>query len=319
VKPVLCIAAVLLAGCGYVGDPLPPALRKPMQVRDLAAVERGSKVIIQFTLPKLTTEGLDVRGDEDVELRAGVLEGTTFEPNLWVSSSARLDVKAKDGAVLTEVDATKYENRLLAIGVRVHGPKGRNAGWSNIVVLPVVAPLSTPKDVRAEDAPDAVRLTWQAPAGEFHIFRRVKGTTPWLYHGNSVELSFNDPAIEFGTEYEYFVQSVQKVDDNKFAESDLSEIVPFEPMDKFAPATPAGLSAASGTRTIELVWDRNTEKDMAFYRIYRDGSRLADNVVTASFSDDGAEAGKTYKYQVSAVDTAGNESALSASIEAGIR
>jgi hypothetical protein len=319
VKPVLCIAALLLAGCGYVGDPLPPALRKPMQVRDLAAVERGSKIIIQFTLPKLTTEGLDVRGDEDVELRAGTLEGTTFELNPWVSSSARLDVKAKDGAVLTEVDATKYENRLLVIGVRVHGPKGRNAGWSNIVVLPVVAPLSTPEAVKAENAPDAVRLTWQAPAGEFHVFRRVKGTTPWLFQGNSTELGFTDPDIEFGTEYEYFVQSVRKVDDNRFAESNLSEIVSFEPVDKFAPATPAGLSAATGTRSIELVWDRNTEKDMAFYRIYRDGSRLADNVATASFSDDGAEAGKTYKYQVSAVDTAGNESALSAPIEAGIR
>jgi fibronectin type 3 domain-containing protein len=140
-----------------------------------------------------------------------------------------------------------------------------------------------------------------------------------VFQGNSTELGFTDSNIEFGTDYEYLVQSVQKVDDNKFAESDLSEIVAFNPVDKFAPATPAGLSAASGTRTIELVWDRNTEKDMAFYRIYRDGSRLADNVVGASFSDDGAEAGKTYKYQVSAVDTAGNESALSAPIEAGIR
>jgi hypothetical protein len=301
-----------------VGDPLPPALRKPMQVRDLAAVEHGSKIIIQFTLPKLTTEGLDVRGDEDVELRAGTLEGTTFELNPWVSSSARLDVKAKDGAVLTEVDATKYENRLLVIGVRVHGPKGRDAGWS-IVVLPVVTPLTVPTSVKAENAPDAVRLTWLAPAGEFRVFRRVKGTTPWLYQGNSLELGFTDPTVDFGTEYEYFVQSVRKVDDNKFAESDLSDVVAIEPVDKFAPATPVGLSAASGTRTIELVWERNTEKDMAFYRVYRDGSRLADNVAAASFSDDGAEAGKTYKYQVSAVDTAGNESALSAPIEAAIR
>ena len=316
-RPVAPFAALFLMGCGYVGNPLPPALRRPVPVTDLAAVERGAKIIIQFSLPKVTTEGLDLQGDEDVELRVGPVEGATFELNAWLSGADRIAVQPAEGAVRAEVETAKYEGRTLVIGARVHGPKGRDAGWSNLVALPVVAPLGVPSAVKAQDAPDAVRITWQASAGEFHIFRRVAGTEPWIYQGNSVELAFTDPAVEFGTKYEYFVQAVRKVDDNKFAESELSEIIAIQPADRFPPAIPVGLSAATGTRSVELVWERNTDKDLAFYRVYRDGAILGDNVAGASFSDTQAEAGRTYKYQVSAVDTAGNQSGLSAAIEAG--
>jgi hypothetical protein len=317
-KRYLAGTALLLAGCGYVGDPLPPALRRPMAVRDLAAVERGDRIIIQFTLPKLTTEGLELRGDEDIELRAGTVEGTTFDSNQWLGSSERIAVRPEEGAVRADLDARRYAGRMLVIGARIHGPKGRDAGWSNFVVLPVVAPLATPANFKAADGPDSIHLTWQAPGGEFHIFRRVAGTSAWLYQGNSVELGFSDPAIEFGTQYEYFVQAVRKVDDNRFAESDLSDVVSFTATDRFPPAIPSGVSAAPGVKTVELVWDRNTERDLAFYRVYRDGVKIADNVTQASFSDETVEAGKTYRYQVSAVDTAGNESGQSAAIEAGV-
>ena len=63
---------LLLTGCGYIDQPLPPALRRPVIVTDLAAVERGSKIIIQFTIPKVTTEDLPLNGKEDIELRIGL-------------------------------------------------------------------------------------------------------------------------------------------------------------------------------------------------------------------------------------------------------
>ena len=187
-----------------------------------------------------------------------------------------------------------------------------------MVPLVVVKPLGTPARPGAANAPDAVRLTWTGEAPEFHIYRRVAGSATWVFQGNSAEQGFTDPLIEYGTKYEYFVQAVQKTDENKFAESDLSEVLVFQPADKFPPAIPTGLSAAAGTRSVELVWERNVDKDMAFYRLYRDGKRVGDNLVSASFSDTEAEAGKVYKYQVSAVDSAGNESGLSVPIESGV-
>ncbi|MGI8990660.1 MAG: hypothetical protein ACR2I2_13915, partial [Bryobacteraceae bacterium] len=40
--------ALTLANCGYIGETLPPALNLPVRIADLAAVERGSNIIIQF-------------------------------------------------------------------------------------------------------------------------------------------------------------------------------------------------------------------------------------------------------------------------------
>jgi fibronectin type 3 domain-containing protein len=94
--------------------------------------------------------------------------------------------------------------------------------------------------------------------------------------------------------------------------------VTFTPKDKFPPAVPIGLTAVPGTRTIELVWERNGERDFASYSVYRDGKRIADMLGSPAYSDKDVKPGTTYRYQVSAVDSAGNESALSGPAEAAI-
>jgi len=53
----LTALAAVLSGCGYVAGPLPPLANIPARVTDLAAVQRGGKLIVQFTVPQLTTEG----------------------------------------------------------------------------------------------------------------------------------------------------------------------------------------------------------------------------------------------------------------------
>src|SRR5277367_719290 len=64
--------AVLLTGCGYVGPIQPPALDMPMRVNDLRAAEFGDKIIADFTIPALTTEGLALKSVRSVEVYAGV-------------------------------------------------------------------------------------------------------------------------------------------------------------------------------------------------------------------------------------------------------
>jgi fibronectin type 3 domain-containing protein len=74
--------------------------------------------------------------------------------------------------------------------------------------------------------------------------------------------------------------------------------------------------AAAGS--VELTWERNTEADLAGYRVYRatgDGAfEKLDDVQVPAYSDRKVEAGKTYRYALSAVDQAGNESARSAAV-----
>ncbi len=54
----LWLCAFMLAGCGFVGDPLPPALNIPVAITDLRGLEYGPNVLVEFSAPKLTTEGL---------------------------------------------------------------------------------------------------------------------------------------------------------------------------------------------------------------------------------------------------------------------
>jgi fibronectin type 3 domain-containing protein len=154
-------------------------------------------------------------------------------------------------------------------------------------------------------------------APEFRVFRKLQGAPEQALIGTSTNPSYLDGTIEYGKTYSYYVQSVRKTGDT-FAESEISGINAFTPKDKFPPAVPMGLLSVPGTQSIELVWQPNGEKDFASYRIYRDGQRIAADVTAPAFSDRNVKQGVKYNYQISAVDTAGNESAKSAAVESAL-
>jgi hypothetical protein len=304
------LCALVLAGCGYIGQPLPPALKRPVIVTDLAAVERGSKIIIQFTVPKVTTEDLPINGHEDIELRVGP-PNSPFDMAAWQRTSDRVPVSPKGTTAYVEVPASKWFGKTVDIAVNVHGPTGHTVGWSAFVIVPVISALPVPEGLAATDAPDAVYLEWHAAAPEFRILRKLEEEVNWSQIGTSAKPSYTDGTIEYGKTYQYLVQSIEKTGSSTYAESDLPATKTFKPTDKFPPAVPAGLTAVPGSRSIELVWERNTEKDFASYRVYRGGQLIAGNLTAPAYSDRDAKQGVKYEYQVSALDNAGNESAKS--------
>jgi hypothetical protein len=308
---IFAAALFCLTGCGYVGYPLPPALKRPLRVEDLAAVERGSKIVIQFTIPKVTTENLPIKDkdSEDVELRIGPPDNP-FNLENWRHTSDRIPVSTKSAGAYVEVSASKWYGKTVDIAVNVHGPSGNSVGWSAFVILPVVPALPVPEGVVATDAPDAIHLEWHAAAPEFRVFRRLADEVNWVQIGTSNKPLYTDTMIDYGKTYQYEVQSIEKTDD-KYAESELSEMRSFKPTDKFPPSAPSGLTAVPGARSIELVWDRNTEKDFASYKVYRDGKLIATDVTATAYSDRDVRQGVRYEYQVTALDNAGNESAKS--------
>lgn len=311
--------ALCLYGCGYMAPPLPPALNRPERVEDLTALERGSNLIVQFTIPVMTTEGLPVNNkDRDIELRVGP-PPVPFNMEAWQRTSDRIPVAVNGNEKVARVvvPAAKYYGKTVDIAVNVHGPGGRSVGWSKFAIVPVVPALPTPEALTASNAPDAIELTWRANAPEFRIFRKLVADINWTLLGTSPKPSYTDNTIEYGKTYQYMVQSIQKTEQG-YAESELSGVTTIQPVDKYPPAVPVGVTAVPGTRTIELVWNRNTEKDFAGYRIYRDGKQIAEGLTAPAFSDRDVQPRVTYRYQVSAVDTAGNESARSAPVAATI-
>ncbi len=85
------------------------------------------------------------------------------------------------------------------------------------------------------------------------------------------------------------------------------------------PAPPQGIATRTGDGLVEIFWLRNTETDVAGYKIYASTSLSGiygyiGTSHTPYFLDNGVANGTTYYYAVSAYDFAGNESNLSRDI-----
>jgi hypothetical protein len=296
----------LLAGCGYPGEPKPPTLEIPSRVTDLRAAEYGSNILVEFTLPALTTEGLALTQVRSVELR--VSAGAT-------SQSVNLKA-AEPGPIHDAIRASEWIGKDVVLTVRTTGPKGKTSEWSNAVPLSVSAPLSIPANLVAENVAEGVRLRWQGPGPRYRIFRSLTDLTPdRLVESDQPE--YVDKTTNYGSTYKYFVQTITADD---LRQSEISEMVAITPRDDFPPAVPAGLSAVAGVSAIELAWERNTEDDFRGYNVYRSTEGAAFEKVAAlidapAYSDRQVEAGKRYRYTLSSVDQAGNESARPEPVE----
>ncbi|HKY22090.1 MAG TPA: hypothetical protein VJM31_12815 [Vicinamibacterales bacterium] len=137
--------------------------------------------------------------------------------------------------------------------------------------------------------------------------------------------AFSDPRVEFGTERCYVVRRVEMASGVPI-ESAPSPITCLTFIDTFAPEPPKMLqSVASGT-TVNLIWEANTESDLAGYVILRGeapGEKLAPLTAApigeASYVDNSVRRTRTYVYEVIAVDKAGNQSGPSNRVEDTIR
>lgn len=319
--------ALLLAGCGYVGDPQPPALKTPLAVRDLKAFQRGAKIVLEFTVPERTVEDLPLPRIGEIEVKGGPAPEGEFRTEAWAAAATRLrSPTAAPGAARVEVPAAEWIGRSVIFGVRASNPNGRFSDWSNLVSLPVVEPLARPEGLTAEAVAEGVRLRWQAaqrPGAAFRILRRSGEEQQPAEAGHAGSTEWIDKAAQYGASYEYRVRAVLSTGDRE-AESELSDPAAIVPRDTFPPAVPTGLTAIAAPGAIELGWERNTEADFAGYVIHRSKNggafeRLADRVATPSFSDRNVANGAKYSYAVSAVDQLGNESPRSAPAEVELR
>ena len=149
-----------------------------------------------------------------------------------------------------------------------------------------------------------------------------------------------DASFEWEQEYDYKAAAVAVIAASGRpifqVEGDDSEPAHLRAHDVFPPAVPTGLQAVYSSvgqkPFIDLTWAPNSESDLAGYVVYRrseGGAGIPSAPVVGvlgqdfvpvtpsplkapAWRDDDVQPGKTYSYQVSAVDVRGNESARSA-------
>ncbi len=344
---LVAAATLVLAACGTPGAPQPPSLQLPRPVDDLAAWRNGDTVQLSWTPPQKTTDGQNIRRRGPALICRAVNVGAMTEctkvgelapnPN---SAGAKTNA-ATEQAGYTDILPPNLQRQnptgFAVYAVEVLNDKGRSAGLSNQVQVPLAPTLPPPTDLKAEVTPDGIVLTWSGMLHEheaeglrhiYRVYRTTKGSNAETLVGE-VQLSSDprasmmDHAFEWGETYIYTVTVVTLVpqaSQQQSVEVEGEDSPPLEVTagDVFAPTAPTGLQAvfsgAGQPRFIDLTWAPNTENDLAGYNVYRATpagtmERMnTDLVKTPAFRDRDVQPGQTYTYAVTAVDLRGNES-----------
>jgi hypothetical protein len=318
--PAVAAAALITSGCGYIRDPQPPLANIPVAVQDLSAVQRGAVIVVEFPVPRITTENEPIKKPLKLDLRIGI-PSAPFDAGAWAARAKQVsDARIDKGVAHYEIPSTEWTGKEATVGVRAVGSNGKESKWSNFVSLPVVAPPEKPRDVRVTDTPQGVHVAWTARGENFRVFRRVGDATDFAPVAAVQQPEWTDPATDFGKPYAYRVRTIVKLAGGKEAESDLSDEIGITPQDVFPPAAPSGLTASAAPNSIELAWNPITEPAPGGYRVYRStagGSfeKIADASPIPAYSDRTAEHGKSYRYALTAVSKTGYESPRSELVE----
>lgn len=170
------------------------------------------------------------------------------------------------------------------------------------VAAPTRPPGPTLYNVYRDIAPDP--LARPAPADEAPRERVPLPLNPAPLD----RLTFTEPVSLDERERCYLVRTVRGVAPET-VEGDPSPRACVTPLDVFAPARPAGLVPVASANAISLIWQPNTEADLAGYLVLRGeagGDTLApltrEPVQEAQFTDDTVTPGVRYVYEVVAVD-----------------
>lgn len=226
-------------------------------------------------------------------------------------------------------------------GVAANGARGPASARATV---PLVNAPGRPRAGTTSFDQSSVTVTWEAPVatsdeapGVAYNVYRSSALAPVPQPGEPAALTIpaplNDKPLEVttythagavaGQEQCFVVRAVATVG-TSVVESDPSEPICVTPADTFPPAAPTGLAAVSGAGVINLIWDANTDADLAGYLVLR-GEAPGDTLQPLTpqpiretrYVDRTVQAGVTYVYAVVAVDKAStpNRSALSNKVQ----
>jgi len=182
------------------------------------------------------------------------------------------------------------------------------------LLLLTAGALARPTAAVAPEKPRNLKVTRVGQHSVELDWRRVSGADYYrVYRDGDVvaeptKSDYRDEGLEPATVYEYQVSAVDRGD-----EGPLSDPVQATTDAPPGPEAPTDLVAtATAPDRVELEWSASvSDVGVSFYRIIRDGDEVATTGST-TYLDTGLEPDTEYQYRISAVDSLGQESELSA-------
>lgn len=312
----LLLLIIWLGSCGYVGPVLPPSPRIPLNITNLSVIERGDELVASCNLPQHTTDDLFIGVFSKIDLGVG-LEVSPFDFDKWSDQAKHyavpipppIDQASPPTTIEYRIPISSWDGKSIDIFIRTADKDSRFSSWSNRVHLDVLPPLASPR-VTAKDVRQGIMLSWpeDQPGVHYDVYRKGPNDKAPVKVGTAEHNDYLDTASVYETPYQYTV----------IAAKGSAESVPSTPAeitahDTYAPSVPGSIAAIAAANSIEITWERSPESDLKGYYVYRsiDGGpfeRIGDLVDVPSYSDHAIQAGKTYRYRVSAVDILNHES-----------
>ncbi len=155
----------------------------------------------------------------------------------------------------------------------------------------------------------------------YNVYRAASAAGPFTKVNATLltGTTYADAAAPQGAPSFYQVTAVDRAGNDSAPSTTVNATRP----DSTPPAQLTGVTATGSTAGIALAWSASAATDLAGYNVYRSASatgtftKVNAAVITgATFTDTAAPQGLASHYQVTAVDTAGNESVRSATVNA---
>ena len=307
--PVVLFIALLASGCGKVGDPRPPKIRRPAAILDLKATQDKTNVVLTWTNPQRYVDGSNAT---DL-LTVRILQNGTLLTTVPVSGPGKPQTYSIDtrGALGTTPVYT----------LEVVTERGKKSAVSTEARIAVMELPGIVSNLKGGMDQHRIRLEWQVPTenplgAEVYQVRREDNAFPPV---TVTELFWEDRSAEPGKTYRYVVTAGKGTASPVFGPP--SPPLSVLAKDEVRPAAPKGLTppvvSDSGAN---LQWNPNTEEDVAGYYVYRSDNpesgwvQLGGLWQATYYPDAGYRPGSFYS--VSAVDEAGNTSDKSAPVRA---